>query len=81
MADEPVICMNPYHTDGDGNETYSDAGDPVEGWSIYRRIPDPRGNHHPFDAQDDDNFPTREAALARAEELAALHGGLEIREY
>ncbi|MFZ3482187.1 hypothetical protein [Sphingomonas sp. 3-13AW] len=80
-AVKSVVCVNAFHTAENGDVTYSGEGDPIEGWSVYRRIPDPRGNHYPFDTADDDEFPSRELALKRADELGALHGGLEIREY
>lgn len=77
----PCVCMNAWLELDTGDVTYSDGvNDPVDGWSVYRRIPDPRGPFWPFDSSDERDFETREEALAYAEQLAAEHG-LEIREY
>lgn len=80
-TDIKVVCLNAWTVDDDGNETYTDNPDTTKGWSVYLRIPDPRGDYYPFDCTDEQDFETYEAAIAFAEELAAQHGGCEIREY
>jgi hypothetical protein len=62
-------------TDGVPYQTYSDPGcDPVDGWCIYRRIPDPRGDHWPFAVQDEADFATRDEAVTAARLVADVYG-------
>lgn len=78
----PAVCVNAWHTDAEGNQTYSDpARDPIEGWSVYRRMPDPRGDHFPCGCLDDADFESRDDAMAYADRISAENGAIDIRVY
>lgn len=77
------VYLHAYTVTAEGDQEYTDGGDtPINGWCVYRQI-DPAVEGEPYETPDEDDrdFPTFEAAMAFAQDLAAQHGGLEIREY
>ena len=64
------VCLHAWRTTEDGGEEYTD-GLAVDGWCVYVRVADPRGDHYPFDINDERDFETYEAAIAYAETLAS----------
>ena len=67
---EPEVCLHAWRTTEDGGAEYTD-GLAVDGWSVYVRVADPRGDHYPFDIAEERDFETYEAAIAYAETLAS----------
>jgi hypothetical protein len=67
---EPEVCLHAWRTTEDGGAEYTD-GLAVDGWSVYVRVADPRGDHYPFDTNEERDFETYEAAIAYAETLAS----------
>jgi hypothetical protein len=67
---EPEVCLHAWRTTEDGGAEYTD-GLAVDGWSVYVRVADPRGDHYPFDLEEERDFETYEAAIAYAETLAS----------
>ena len=76
---EPEVCLHAWCTTEDGGAEYTD-GLAVDGWSVYVRVADPRGDHYPFDIAEVRDFETYEAAIAYAETLASDIGA-QFNEY
>lgn len=70
-----TICINPWFEDDNGDQTYADvdAGDRVDGWSVYVRREE-AGAWGDFEIEYDEDFPTFEAAMQQADDLVALLG-------
>jgi len=66
---EPEVCLHAWRTTADGGAEYTD-GLAVDGWCVYVRVSDPRGEYYPFDLEEERDFETYEAAIAYAETLA-----------
>lgn len=73
--DYPVktVCMNAYTTDEDGNVTYTDVPELIEGYSVYLRVEKAFNSPEPFDVLGDEDFNTKSLALAYARKLSREH--------
>lgn len=74
------VIVHPWHW-LDGDQTYSDRGDPVDGWSAYARIPEGPEDGGGFDVPEMEDFDTLELAEQAAREMAARHGARVCVEY
>jgi hypothetical protein len=74
------VLVHAYQKDDKGNESYAGEGDTIHGWCTYVRE-DWDKEDGQFDICEDHAFPTKEEALAKAQELATEYGGVSVEEY
>lgn len=65
------VCVHAWRYYDDENQEYCDDDEQPDGWCAYERTVTNEGGE--FDHGEECDFPTLEAALAWAEQRAALH--------